>query len=133
MRTIRFRGIDCCTGLWVYGFLHSQSETDGIGHCGQIHTTKDGKLQNVLVKGETIGEFTGVKDKNGQDVYEGDIVRYRLTDERYKRNPRFKNLVIGYNANSGCFEAGGIYWERLFPPKLEVIGNIHQNPELLEK
>ena len=81
---------------------------------------------------DTIGQFTGLRDVNGKDVYEGDIVRYRATDARHTKNPRFVNLPIHYSESSAKFEAGNIFWEDLSSERIEVIGNIYDNPELIE-
>ena len=65
-------------------------------------------------------------------VYEGDIVRYRVTDERYTRNPRFATLLISYDPQMARFEAGDIFWQDLNSKRLIVIGNIFDNKYLLE-
>ena len=131
-RVIKFRGYSPVTKGWVYGHLIPQSKYGQIiDHIAPF--VKNGSIEGVPVEADTIGQFTGMVDKNGKPVYEGDIVRYRTTDERHTKNPRYTNLVINYNESSARFQAGDIYHQYLNSTKLEIIGNVHDNPELLEE
>lgn len=143
MREIKFRGKSLKTDRWVYGYyvhledIFRKRETHRI-YTGSADSMPDCEGYDFSedyedVDPDTIGQYTGLKDANGKEIYEGDIVRYRLTDERYKKNPRFKNLPIHYYESQARFEAGNIYWDTLRSNKVEVIGNIHDNPELIEK
>jgi len=122
MREIKFRG-KTKEGEWVYGYVDATAYKDLV----VIHSV----ATTYTVLPDTIGQYTGLKDANGNEIYEGDIVRYRLTDERYKKNPRYSNLPIHYDGSQARFEAGNIYWDTLRSYKVEVIGNIHDNPELI--
>ena len=131
-RIIKFRGYSPVTKGWVYGHLIPQKKYgEIIYHIAPF--VRNGSIEGVEVEPASIGQFTGLLDKNGKEVYEGDIVRYRWTDERFRKNPRYTILDIQYSDRGASFEAGGIYYEKLRSQKLEVIGNIHDNPEILKK
>ena len=120
MREILFRG-KTKQGEWVYGLpFYTNEIIDGI-------ESKDGKLYYVIP--ETVGQFTGLTDKNGKKVFEGDIVQQEIT----WRENQPQTWIVEYEY--GGFipfaedpEQTDFMWDRPF----EVIGNIHDNPELLE-
>ncbi len=130
MRQIKFRGKDKRTGEWFYGNLFDK-DTSGRTH---ISTTRQGCLD---IDPETVGQFTGQLDKNGKEIYEGDIVKAPLLDPIFGDilSDAFCNAVIEFNNGAfvvsyyGCRK---IYIQDLHN-KVEVIGNIHDNPELLNE
>lgn len=126
MRKIKFRGMDI-NGNWYYGLLAYTESTALLpgGKTGWFISNKAGSPWAYHVRPETIGQCTGLKDKNGKLIYEGDIVKfYKLTYEVYfqERNSAIKiwneKKQIGYSLG--------------YHEEFEVIGNIHENPELLE-
>ena len=134
MRTIKFRGFTNCLvqDKWVYGFL---SEEDKIRKTNLIDYEVDNK---------TIGQFTGLYDKNGKEIYENDILKVK-TNEGIEYNPL---LVVHSEVYGGfCLLSKNVLnitpdkphrpinpnWWDGFKDEIEVIGNIHDTPELIKQ
>ena len=75
---------------------------------------------------ETVGQYTGLTDKNGKKIFEGDIFNIEYSETIVK------NAVIEYVGASFYGSTGIDYWELDDYREIEVIGNIHDNPELLK-
>ena len=143
MREILFRG-QTNNGEWVYGYI---AETTLCG-CSDTHLAKviykiPQKIYDAEwfeVNPETVGQFTGLTDKNGKKIFEGDIIRieHDLWHGETKKTRESHIGVVFYNTKTAEFGAK-IHgysncsslrrWKGDFN---EVIGNIHDNPELLE-
>lgn len=136
MREILFRGKRVDNGEWVEGFYvnvpeHYKQEMSGKSYIVSIN---NGLFMEVVP--ETVGQYTGLKGKNGKKIFEGDIVRYR---PGYWRNSI--QSVVEYCADKWNYpafdlkdhdyEANGLQLAHMGEIELEVIGNIHDNPELL--
>ena len=125
MRKILFRGKRTDTGEWVYGAYLPKS--------GMICTEKtypNSTLYiDLFVDRDTVGQFTGMTDKDGKMIFEGDIVNGHnsLHEDRpiyrvvYKRNGFYH------------MDEDDVAWHPDNIEKVKVIGNIHDNPELLEE
>ena len=126
MRTIKFRGKNIETGEWVYvDLIQRMVYMPSI----MFPYESDGKVRyaECAVKRETIGQFTGLQDKNGIEIYEGDIVKgcwnsvFTIVWENHSTSFQAR-VNDGYQREISYFGLD----------KLEVIGNIYDNPELLK-
>lgn len=122
MREIKFRG-KSADGKWIYGSLLQTKTLSFI--CKAMSKVK---TRNYLIeKQETIGEYTGLKDKNGVEIYEGDILEDILEDratvEWSDEDAMF--ILISDNVQTDFSKEASTWWE--------LIGNIYDNPELIEK
>ncbi len=131
MRENLFRGKRAFTKEWVEGSLLVFMDDAAIVPCetALVH----------YISPKTVGQYIGQPDKNGKKIFEGDIGRYKQTDGA-KRNGKPITCIgkVVYNAKTASFavesndETGCKYFD-YFPIKdFEVIGNIHDHPELLE-
>ena len=122
MRDILFRGKRTDNGKWVYGLLCRVGDT-----YANIRRMDTGFLYSVLTN--TIGQFTGLTDKNGRKIFEGDIVKTSHGGSTYYAK-------IEWDSGSFWVTNHDIqmpnYISEVSRTYLEIIGNIYDNPELLE-
>ena len=121
MREILFRGKRKCNGEWVYGSLILWN--DGDTEICILSSEEYAEQSKVLIYSETVGQFTGLTDKNGKKIFEGDIFIFpEIRKHKY---------VVEWDANYACFDCFNDV-SGFDASSIEVIGNIHDNPELLE-
>lgn len=149
MRLIKFRGKDSFSGQWRYGayipteFTEWREPSIFDGH----HRTE--------VDGETLGQCTGCIDCYGREIYEGDVLEIAATDKR-EQSMLILRAVVRFGEHYGqswtklpsesClgyymefangfpkkyYRAEFLYWHK--NSKIKIIGNIYDNPELLEE
>lgn len=132
MREIKFRAKGTNSDEWVYGNLISM-DIDGTQsfilpfYNGSSTMSCRELIYSRMepIKFETIGQFTGLFDKSGIEIYEGDVVNI------IAHNYKYINLVVGFKLGSFTVEKDGtIYFMNGFD-NFEVIGNIHDEKELL--
>ncbi len=126
MRTIKFRGKVKTTNEWVCGSLLVWGDGE---HNIYVPREHNYKVDAYNVEPSTIGQFTGAYDRNGKEIYEGDIVFAKSAGE-------FKKCLVVYADHSCNFilhtKIGPWYIHGEIDSMLEVIGNIHDNPELIK-
>lgn len=156
MREIKFRGKSIKSGKWYYGHfsednIRGQHKKVSViienswsveGYGGKDYFIENDKIDSVVVDPETVGQYTGLKDNNGREIYEGDII------ER-----SYKNMLTGkmiHEIYSAVFDEGIFMakYEKSSPfgdtllkflvgnineiISVKVIGNIYENQDLLE-
>ena len=143
MREILFRGKSVTDGRWVFGDLSNY------GDYRAITTTRGFSIiDSCEVIPETVGQYTGLTDKRGKKIFEGDILRESAKNGWEKKN--FVGFEVFWHDNDSCDRHIGWQMNRLhfygslsgadiypiaFRPewtrRMEVIGNIYDNPELM--
>lgn len=135
MRAIKFRAWDALNGKMVFVSSVSFKKTGEMWFASPDYTTS-GNVE-IVVDGKLM-QFTGLKDMNGEDIYEGDIV---IEQDHEKKFMEYRSVVEFKN---GCFilmckncppDWNPEYWPVFhddFGTECKIIGNIYENPSLLE-
>lgn len=133
MRTIKFRGKELIHNKWIFGGL-AEDRNDNA-----VILPKENWQKGGCVDKDTIGQFTGLHDKNGKEIYEGDIVNFDDSPYSVYAHP-YTGKVVFYKGQfcvehyEDCFTT--TFYTPLFKDdfadkKTTILGNIHDNPELL--
>ena len=148
-REIKFRGRRTDNGEWVSGYLieYNVIRAKGIA-VGTVNMSCECEVRcnGYRVISETVGQFTGLPDKNGKEIYEGDIVRWdycsngeywRLAVVEINPDIRFNCAPISKigdieNSTTNIFHYGNFAYTDT-ENHLEIIGNVYNNPKFLTK
>ena len=133
MREIKFRGRKP-NGGWIYGDLVTTETTYGIPTKKEILPFDKGIFDATEeVEEETIGQFTGLHDKNGKEIYEGDIIKAENVSH-YVRYIEDQAMFVAYIISKNpLMDYCSIFQTWIDEYNKVVIGNIHDNPELLNE
>ena len=98
----------------------------------------EGNEFRELLKNLDLVQYTGLKDKNGKEIYEGDIVKWSGSrvgtwKAEYDQNYRYRKRVMRWSEKKGAWILDDDHvWNAAIFDNMEVIGNIHENPDLIE-
>lgn len=150
-REILFRGFNNKHKEWRYGYYFVNRDQHFIVE-DKIETNPFLSEEDFVVNPNTIGQYTGLKDKNGKKIFEGDILRFEVPDGTIRHfviewasedrilRPLFNFVPDGnpIRISGWCFNWNGY---RLYPSVIdgvpdnevmEIVGNIHDNPKLMK-
>lgn len=126
MRVIKFRGVKQGTSTWVFGDLKHDKGISSTGLYDRI------TVAGYPVEENTVGQFTGLLDKNGKEIYEGDIIFESTDGINTDWKIRYDISLSQYRAENIGDECDDIQLNAVWLDRSEIIGSIHDNPELLK-
>jgi uncharacterized phage protein (TIGR01671 family) len=133
MREILFRGKcnETCkyNGQWIEGFYGEDDGKPNIAH------STDRGLIGYFCEPDSIGQYTGLTDKNGKKIFENDICRFD-NGEEFKDKDRFSNYVVQWDSVNTRYVVVDVWdcediLDDFFSRNAIIIGNIHDNPDLM--
>lgn len=148
MREIKFRGKNLNTKEWVYGDLLQWNDGEiAIGVHGQFiddgYHFNENYDKTPYVDETTVGQYTGLKDKNGKEIYEGDLIKATsgriyaviFSTWKYEEKREFFKVIDIYEHTGWCISLDGVNPCGLLDSEVcqgSVIGSVYDNPELLK-
>lgn len=128
MREILFRGKRIDNAEWAEGYLCHDSEQHE-SYIAEFFEDKSAYIRQVIP--ETVGQYTGLTDKNGKKIFEGDVVKVLQGKDKGVAYVGFENgTFMLYPRTGNIYERTlWAYWYNDWD--VEIIGNIHDNPQLL--
>lgn len=126
MRKILFRGKRTDNGEWVqgypcrYGWIGKEKDYIIPNYASALYTAE--------VDPETVGQYTGLTDTNGNKIFEGDIVWYNYEEER--GIIQWDNDTARFIITCSTFT---VDFDNVYGYELEIVGNVYDNPELLKQ
>ena len=132
MREILFRGQRTHSGEWIEGCYVRHV----VRNCPFAYITLSNTAELIRIYTDTLGQYTGLTDKNGKKIFEGDIVKTSKFNTPFSLSIN-KKYIIKFDLQFGAF-IGQDKYDMYFTTfdgdsdEFEVIGNIHDNPELLK-
>lgn len=144
MREILFRGKRVDNGCWAEGYYAVKGKDTDLEKHFIVSSTFDSNTDaypfyftDNQIEPETVCQYTGLKDKNGRKIFEGDTVKVRFKEAKIGAKEDFYNYIVKYDerkAEFGLFGNEELYgipiFEEYNQPIMEVVGNIFDNPEL---
>lgn len=131
MRDYKFRGKRIDNGEWVHGCLNQFIGKCFIQIMAWYRQDENCSIDTIQVITETVGQFTGWLDRRGKNIWDGDILLIDSDDNYYqffvKWDEEFPCYILSDKDGNERFALGELAKE-----DIEVIGNIHENPDLLE-
>ena len=127
MREILFRGKRTDDYEWIEGSLCTTIPSDEDFYTISYFDFQGYYIEEKVIP-ETVGQYTGLTDKNGKKIFEGDILTAHFVSNRYKQQFEviFEKGIFFFDNKCVKVPVWDIY-------SLKVIGNIHDNPELLKE
>ena len=128
MRTIKFRGMNV-NGKFIYGYPCIRINKNNVEMCDIEGVGEDGWFSQSFIK-ETLGQFTENKDKNGTEIFEGDIIKREWKTEG-SMNDGFDLYICEWKSQRWLHAIDVPEWRDIDSERDEVIGNIYEHKHLL--